>query len=206
MAVMMFDKVNYSFVVGQEFNVTLIVQNVSNLAMWWLKLSFDSNIIEYKRFSLPVDNVFAGNSLVIADTWVENSTLFAAVALGEPNDTEFSGSGKLITFVFDGKSTGVTSMNFTDIGEWTIMTHISGSYPDIDIPFEVVNSTAHSVTCFGDVNSDGIVDMRDVSQAVIAFNSFVGTARWDMYADVDGNGHVDMRDIVMVVLKFGTGA
>ena len=45
--------------------------------------------------------------------------------------------------------------------------------------------------------------MRDVSQAVIAFNSFVGTARWDMYADVDGNGHVDMRDIVIIVLKFG---
>ena len=151
MAVIMLDKVNYSFVVGREFNVTVIVQDVSNLAMWWLKLGFDPNIIEYTRFSLPVDNVFAGNSLVIVGTgpWVENNTLFAGVALGEPNDTEFSGSGKLITLVFVGKSAGVTSLDFMDIGEWTIMTQISGSYSDIDIPFEVVNSTAHSVYVLG---------------------------------------------------------
>lgn len=203
---MMLDKINYSFVVGSEFNVTVMVQNVSNLGMWWLELGFDPNIIEYKRFYLPPDNVFAGNSIVIASTgpWVVNDTLSAGVALGEPNGTEFNGSGKLITLVFFGKNAGATSLNFMDKGQWTIMT--DNSIFQHDIPFDVINSTAHSILCFGDVNGDGLVDMKDVSQAVAAFNSFVGAPRWNMYADVDGNGYVNMKDIVAIVLNFGARA
>jgi hypothetical protein len=55
----------------------------------------------------------------------------------------------------------------------------------------------------GDVNNDGMIDIRDVSEAVLAFNSFTGTTRWNPFADVDDSGRVDMKDIVAIVLNFG---
>jgi hypothetical protein len=54
-----------------------------------------------------------------------------------------------------------------------------------------------------DVNNDGIVDMKDIMSAIMAFNSFPNTLRWNVYADVDDNGRVDMKDIVLIVLNFG---
>jgi PKD repeat protein len=54
----------------------------------------------------------------------------------------------------------------------------------------------------GDINNDGIVNMRDVQNAVYMFNSFPGTVRWNPDADIDDNGRIDMRDINIVVINF----
>jgi parallel beta-helix repeat protein len=65
------------------------------------------------------------------------------------------------------------------------------------------SSHANFFYCLGDVNGDGKVDMRDINLAIVAFNAFPNTLRWNVCADVDGNGHVDMRDVMLVVLNFG---
>jgi hypothetical protein len=72
-----------------------------------------------------------------------------------------------------------------------------------DLSFRVADTTAYSTLFQGDVNRDGLVNMRDISDAILAFNSFHGTARWNPDADVDNSGRVDMRDIVIIVLNFG---
>jgi len=54
-----------------------------------------------------------------------------------------------------------------------------------------------------DVNQDGVVDTKDISLAVAAFNSSPGSPRWNPNADVDNSSRVDMRDIVIIVLNFG---
>lgn len=54
----------------------------------------------------------------------------------------------------------------------------------------------------GDINNDGTVDMKDVMNAVYAFNSFPGKSRWSPNADIDGNGRVDLRDILTIVINF----
>lgn len=56
---------------------------------------------------------------------------------------------------------------------------------------------------FGDVNNDGVVNMKDVMLAIQAFNSFPGSLHWNSFADINGNGRVDMRDILLIVLNFG---
>jgi hypothetical protein len=207
--VMMLDKANYPFVVGCELNVTVVVQNVSNLGMWWLQLGFDPNMLIYTGFCLPQDNVFAGQPVQVTGPWVENESVRAVVGLVyEPNASKFSGSGKLITLSFIGVNAGVTSLNITNRGDFTAMNEALGIFPTgADIPFDVVNSTVHSVSRpLGDVNGDTVVDMKDVSLAVAAFNSYIGSAQWNYYADVDGDGRVDMRDIVIIVLNFGAKA
>jgi hypothetical protein len=54
----------------------------------------------------------------------------------------------------------------------------------------------------GDINNDGTADMKDVMNALQAFNSFPDTSRWSSYADIDGNGRVDLRDILIILLNF----
>jgi hypothetical protein len=45
--------------------------------------------------------------------------------------------------------------------------------------------------------------MKDVSDAILAFNSAPGSSRWNPNADIDANGRVDMRDILTIAINFG---
>jgi hypothetical protein len=58
------------------------------------------------------------------------------------------------------------------------------------------------IKTMGDVNGDGLVNMRDVSLAIIAFRSYPGRANWNPEADVHHDNLVDMRDLTMIVLNF----
>ena len=55
----------------------------------------------------------------------------------------------------------------------------------------------------GDLNMDNTVNMKDVSIAVGAFNSFPNHPRWDWAADEVEDGRIDTRDILAVLLNFG---
>jgi parallel beta-helix repeat protein len=53
-----------------------------------------------------------------------------------------------------------------------------------------------------DVNRDGIVNMRDVGQVILAYGSQPGDANWNWFADVDGNGVINQTDINIVIRYF----
>jgi hypothetical protein len=150
--------------------------------------------------SIPPDNVFGSQELIVADPDVTNAsdgfvTLGACLGFG---GTDFDGSGKLCTFRFIGKSVGNTSLTFLNFGWDTFLLNANG----VDILFKPADSLAHSILFQGDVNNDGIVNMRDVNDAILAFNSFLGGVRWNPAADLDNSGRVDMRDLVIIVLNF----
>jgi hypothetical protein len=193
-----FEKPSYPFVVGNEFNVTVVVENVSDLFCWQVTLNFDPNVIECVNVFIPLDNVFANQTLIVAgpDMSINGSVAVAASPL---EITHFSGSGNLCTFTFMGKSAGNTSLTFANLQQDTFILDSLGS----DMPFRVADGAAYSVLFQGDVNNDGVVNMRDISDAILAFNSFPGTPRWNPNADIDNSGRVDMRDIVIIVLNFG---
>ena len=56
---------------------------------------------------------------------------------------------------------------------------------------------------FGDVNSDGKVDMRDVGSVARRFMSVPGDPLWDATADISVDGKIDMKDISLVARRFG---
>jgi hypothetical protein len=65
----------------------------------------------------------------------------------------------------------------------------------------ILSPTARST----DLNSDGIVDMRDIAIAAKAFGSTPVSPNWNPIADLNGDGKIDMIDIAMVARDFGTG-
>jgi PKD repeat protein len=63
----------------------------------------------------------------------------------------------------------------------------------------------------GDINGDGVTDMRDIALAAHAFGSYPDTPRWNPDADITGpeylvpDGTVDMRDVALIARHFGSG-
>jgi hypothetical protein len=53
-----------------------------------------------------------------------------------------------------------------------------------------------------DVNRDGIVNMRDVTEIILVFNAKEGDGRYKPQCDIDGNGVVNMHDVVIAILNF----
>ena len=62
------------------------------------------------------------------------------------------------------------------------------------------------IRIMGDVNGDGVVDMKDVASAVSAFNTWPGKARWNPNCDLDLNGIVNTRDIMTILMNFNKHA
>ncbi len=56
----------------------------------------------------------------------------------------------------------------------------------------------------GDVNDDGVVDMRDINEVCVAFGSYPGGPKWNFYADFNRDGRIDLRDIGLACAFFGT--
>jgi hypothetical protein len=54
----------------------------------------------------------------------------------------------------------------------------------------------------GEVNSDGTVDMADISLCIEAFMSHSTSPNWDARCDVNNDGSVDMADISLVIENF----
>lgn len=64
-------------------------------------------------------------------------------------------------------------------------------------------STTFNVILIGDINHDGIVDIRDISIVGRAYGSYPGHTRWNPAADLNKDNLVDIRDISMVGRDFG---
>jgi len=69
------------------------------------------------------------------------------------------------------------------------------------IAYIVIVSTAPAL--IGDINGDGIVDIRDISIVGRAYGAYPGHTRWDPRADLNGDSLVDIRDISIVGRNFG---
>jgi len=65
-----------------------------------------------------------------------------------------------------------------------------------------INLTLHA-SLTGDVNSDGIVDMKDISYVARRFMCIPDDILWDSAADINPDGKIDMRDISIVARHFG---
>jgi hypothetical protein len=68
-----------------------------------------------------------------------------------------------------------------------------------------VSVRAISNALSGDINGDGIVNMKDVVLVAKAFGSRPGDSNWNANADLDGNGIIDKNDLVIVLSNFGQG-
>jgi hypothetical protein len=56
----------------------------------------------------------------------------------------------------------------------------------------------------GDVNGDGIVDIKDVAAVSKAFGTQPGMPLWNEAADINRDRKIDIKDVALVSRKFGS--
>jgi hypothetical protein len=79
------------------------------------------------------------------------------------------------------------------------------------IPFMLAASctitTTSTATCLvtrtPDLNHNGTVDIVDVSMIAVAFDSTLGSSRYNPSADLNGDGKVDIIDVAIAAADFG---
>lgn len=68
--------------------------------------------------------------------------------------------------------------------------------------FVIIYSTGIATSKPGDINLDGVVDIRDLDLAAKAFGSYRGgDPRWNYAADLNRDGKVDIVDLVIIAMK-----
>jgi hypothetical protein len=65
------------------------------------------------------------------------------------------------------------------------------------------STTPQPHTLQGDINRDGIVDMKDIGIAASSFGSYPGHPRWNSAADLNADGKIDLKDVALVAKNFG---
>jgi hypothetical protein len=76
------DMSSYVCGLGQSFNVTIRVADVTGLYAWQVKLLFDASVLNCTAAFYPPDHVFAGQSLITLTPVINNaqgSVLYGAV-------------------------------------------------------------------------------------------------------------------------------
>lgn len=76
------------------------------------------------------------------------------------------------------------------------------------VPYEI-NTGDNSLTdgevkirIMGDLNGDGIVDMRDIGLVCESYGAYPGSPRWNLYADLNRDQRVDLRDIGLCCFNY----
>jgi parallel beta-helix repeat protein len=105
-------------------------------------------------------------------------------------------AGQSFTFQFKWNTAGTPCLNYT----LAAMTTISATISAGSNTFTDGNVT---IRLMGDVNGDGVVDLRDIALVARAFGSTPSSPNWNPAADINGDGVVNMKDITLVARNFG---
>jgi parallel beta-helix repeat protein len=104
------------------------------------------------------------------------------------------GESQTLIFVWD--TTGVEychNYTITAVAEITF---------DNDPSDNILADGKIKVRIIGDINGDGVVDMKDIYGVALAFGSYPGHRRWNPDADLNQDGKVDIKDIYATVLNY----
>ena len=81
-----------------------------------------------------------------------------------------------------------------------------GTYTALANHNAVANRTVFNVVEFlGDVNADGVVDLKDVFAVAKAYNSYPGHPSWNPLCDLNFDGKVDLKDYFTTIENYGKG-
>jgi len=99
-------------------------------------------------------------------------------------------------------SWNTTNVPYSYVHNYTITATASTVLGEFNTSNNQLNGGEIQIRKMGDVDGDGIVNIRDVTAAILAFHTWPGKPRWNPYCDLDLNGMVNMRDIQTIAMNF----
>lgn len=96
-----------------------------------------------------------------------------------------------------------TTIELGHVVKVTQTLYVASNFPggfssfSFDIVFQGIN---HLI---GDINKDGVVNMRDLAIIAAAYNSTPLDPQWNPEADLNKDGIINMRDIAVLMIDYG---
>lgn len=172
---------------GLSFSVNITVVDVVDLSSYEFNMSYDKDILACKGISVGPDENLPTPNWKVIDGIIWMKTIYGIPVTSEAPVT-------VATLEFKVQGRGASFLNFTytslndSLGQ-PILHEASGGY--------------FQNYLLGDLNDDGIVDMRDIGIACSAFGSWPEHPRWNPIADLNSDDLVDMRDIAIICFNLG---
>jgi hypothetical protein len=88
-------------------------------------------------------------------------------------------------------------------GEYTISVSAEPVLGETDTTDNICTDGTAIVAMVGDINTDGTVDIVDITRMAILFGSEIGDSRYNPNLDINNDGTIDMVDITTAALNFG---
>jgi len=190
--------------VDTNFYIDITVANVLNLYGWEINMTFNPTVLEV------VDMVEGPFLLDFADlmgvsTWplgplIDNTAGWVQMAdslfpLPDPPDGA-DGSGVLATITFHVLTEGTVPLHF----DYTLLTTYAGGLPT---PIEHTARDGFFQLPLGDINSDGIVAVKDLRILGKAYGSALGQPSYNPDADLNKDDAVNHADLTIVSSNYG---
>ncbi len=206
--------------VNETFQVSVDVAMVSRLQGFDFMLSYDTNVLDCLDVQ-EGDFLSASGITFVVKRDIDDDfscclgrVWFVVVVL----ETGYSdGNGTLATITFKAICTGETALNLysdsplrQDAVKFTTCSSEVIANVAVDGYVTVVEATSHnplpdpppSISSSDppgcDVNSDGVLDMKDLTFVAVAYGTIKGQLKYNDRADVDQNEMVNIVDVVLV--------
>ncbi|MGA3191818.1 MAG: cohesin domain-containing protein [Candidatus Bathyarchaeia archaeon] len=186
---------NSSLVPNNNFTVNVNVVNASGLAGLEFKLGFNASV-------LHANSVASGSSIpgsATPITQIDNTAAF--VRFNVSLSTPLSGNGTLAVIQFQVQADKARNSTL-HLYNVTLVDSTGQALPSNTVD----GSFTNALTIMGDLNGDGVVDIKDAILAAKAYGSSPGDPNWNPVADLDGNGTVNIIDLILLCMNFGRTA
>jgi hypothetical protein len=205
--------------VGQTFSVNISIANVSGLLGFDFLLSYNASVLELVSVGEGSFLKSVGSTFMINLT--TRGLIWLAVAVYNPQGEIVSanGTGVLAVVTFKAIAEGESLLDLFSTDPYRPdEVKLVADPPGLVVPIPNVAIDGHVIIVpdppqalsdpppddppvltltilVGDVNADGVVDMRDVGYVARLFRTEPTDPLWDAKADVNDDVKIDMRDV-----------
>jgi len=190
--------------VGTSFDLNITVANVQELYGWTINMTFNPTILNVTNMVEGPFLLDFANSLGIT-TWPLGPIIDNTAGWVEMSDSLFSedpltdgadGSGVLATITFKVRTKGTVPLHFS---KSLLNTKVGG----LPTPIEHNTRDGFFQLPLGDINSDGIVAVKDLRILGRAYGSTLGQPSYNPNADLNKDDAVNRTDLTIVRSNYG---
>ena len=180
-----------SVTVGNQTNVNVVVENVTDLRGANITLNFDASKLQYVS---STDGSFIPSATLLEQS-IDNTNGSVTLDIAGLGASAYaSGSGTIMTVIFNRIATGNTNITF---GATTLR-----DKDNITITHTKGNGCLMT-SLIGDFNADGCVEFEDLMIFAMAYGSCEGDANWNPVCDLNSDGCIEFEDLMLFAMHYG---
>ena len=186
-----------SVCIGQEFTINIVIENVSDLAGFELKLFWNTTLADLEDVDIfpPWSDYFLVKNETQEDIGDGRGMFWLALIMLPPSEP-FNGTTVLATLTFNATNIGTSILDLDQV-------KLGDSLAN-PIPTNIVDGYIEShIAIPGDVDGNGHVDIYDLIIWAGAFGTFAGEPDFNPAADLNNDGVIDIYDGIIIAINYG---